>query len=162
MNALLTHHAIERRDKTWLNECFSESIDSLIVLNISRIKKIQKLQIKKQNTRHVYNFVFKKIQEIYVLRNSDRKEFKKFGPETIETQALIYRSEKLKILQDLGSRSKVQGRLGLVPRGLWRAGMDYVEDFRCFFREGQARSLHGVTSRLDRCERMQNDDQPGE
>ena len=114
--------------------------------------------MKKQNTCHVYNFVFKKIQEIYVLRKTDRKEFKKFGPETIETQALIYRSEKLKILQDLGSRSKVQGRLGLVPRGLWRAGMDYVEDFRCFFREGQARSLSGVTSRLDRCERMQNDD----
>lgn len=73
--------------------------------------------MKKQNTCHVYNFVFKKIQEIYVLRKTDRKEFKKFGPETIETQALIYRSEKLKILQDLGSRSKVQGRLGLEAFG---------------------------------------------
>lgn len=28
--------------------------------------------MKKQNTRHVYNFVFKKIQEIYVLRKIEK------------------------------------------------------------------------------------------
>lgn len=72
--------------------------------------------MKKQNICQVSNeFMsqyFKKKKKYFkksTFCKSNRKEFKKFGPEKIKITSVNYRSKKLNSPR-LGSRSKVQGR----------------------------------------------------
>lgn len=113
---------IKKRGQTWLNKCFSESIESLIILNILESKnKIQMIHMTDDNEEAKYLSSVERIHSCHNISKkkkyskkstfckSNRKEFKKFGPEKIKITSVNYRSKKLNSPR-LGSRSKVQGR----------------------------------------------------